>query len=266
MITLHELKRHAAKENIALGSAEKDYALTHLLYGISRLKEKERFIFKGGTALKKVYFPDWRYSEDLDFTVTESYSEDSLTALLERLFSSISGHSGIECTLGSVHMNPGYAMVRVKFLALLRSRNTVKIDLSFNEPVFTRERREILGDYSDKKKSRILVYSLDEILAEKLRSIIERGKSRDYYDVWRLLKFHQDSLEMKRVREIFDKKCEFKGIQPEPGLMFSSWKLRPARDYWSSALAYQVGHLPGFDTVVTELKEMIGSGLKEAKE
>lgn len=266
MITLHELKRHAAKEHIALGSAEKDYALTHLLYGISRLKEKERFIFKGGTALKKAYFPDWRYSEDLDFTVTEPYSTDSLTALLERLFSSISRYSGIECTLGSVHTNPGYAMVRVKFLALLRSRNTVKIDLSFNEPVFTRVRREILGDYSDKKRSRILVYSLEEILAEKLRSIIERGKSRDYYDVWRLLKFHQDSLDLKRVREIFDKKCEFKGIQPEPKVIFSSQKLGAARAYWSKALAYQVEGLPEFDSIVKELKEMIGSLLKEAKE
>lgn len=265
MITLHELKRYAAKEKIALGSAEKDYAITHLLHGVSRLKEKGRFIFKGGTALKKVYFPDWRYSEDLDFTVTGPCSKDSLIALLERLFSIVSDSSGIECTLGSVHTNPGYAMVRVKFLALLRSRNTVKIDLSFNEPVFTREKREILWDYSDKKKSRILVYSLEEILAEKLRSIIERGKSRDYYDVWRLLKFHQDSLDMKRVRDVFVQKCRFKKIQPNLESIFSSQKLESTRGYWSKALAYQVEGLPGFDSVVKELKEMIGSRLKGVK-
>ena len=266
MITLHELKRHAAKESIALGSAEKDYALTHLLYGISRLKEKERFIFKGGTALKKVYFPDWRYSEDLDFTVTEPYSKDALMPILGELFSIVSDSSGIECNLVSVHMNPGYAMVRVQFLALLKSRNAVKIDLSFNEPVFTREQREILWDYSDKKTSRILVYSLEEILAEKLRSILERGKSRDYYDAWRLLKFHRDSLDRGVVRDVFVRKCRFKGIQPDPGQMFSSQNLESARGYWSKALAYLVEGLPEFDSVVKELKEMIDSLLKEAKE
>ena len=32
------------------------------------------------------------------------------------------------------------------------------------------------------------IYSPNEILVEKLRSILQRGKARDYYDVWRLLK------------------------------------------------------------------------------
>ncbi len=30
-----------------------------------------RLAFKGGTALKKCYFADYRFSEDLDFTLTE---------------------------------------------------------------------------------------------------------------------------------------------------------------------------------------------------
>jgi len=32
------------------------------------------------------------------------------------------------------------------------------------------------------------IYSPNEILVEKLRSILQRGKARDYYDVWRLFK------------------------------------------------------------------------------
>jgi len=32
------------------------------------------------------------------------------------------------------------------------------------------------------------IYSPNEILVEKLRNVLQRGKARDYYDVWRLLK------------------------------------------------------------------------------
>ncbi|HBY57294.1 MAG TPA: hypothetical protein DEG96_05475 [Candidatus Atribacteria bacterium] len=29
----------------------------------------ENLVFRGGTALKKIYFPEFRFSEDLDFVV-----------------------------------------------------------------------------------------------------------------------------------------------------------------------------------------------------
>ncbi len=47
---------------------------------------------------------------------------------------------------------------------------------------------EVESNYPDIRRYRAVVYSLEEILAEKIRSILQRGKSRDYYDVWMLLK------------------------------------------------------------------------------
>ena len=45
---------------------ERDYCLSWLLVGLSRSPLRERLAFKGGTALKKCYFTDYRFSEDLD--------------------------------------------------------------------------------------------------------------------------------------------------------------------------------------------------------
>src|SRR4030042_1843958 len=48
---------------------ERDYLLSWILAGISRVDAlRESLVFKGGTALKKCYFGDYRYSEDLDFS------------------------------------------------------------------------------------------------------------------------------------------------------------------------------------------------------
>ena len=51
---------------------EKDYVLGWVLAGIARDEELSRaWLFKGGTCLKKCFFETYRFSEDLDFTVTE---------------------------------------------------------------------------------------------------------------------------------------------------------------------------------------------------
>jgi len=50
----------------------KDYALSYLLAGIARVEElREGLILKGATALKKMYFGDYRFSEDLDFSTRQ---------------------------------------------------------------------------------------------------------------------------------------------------------------------------------------------------
>ncbi len=45
---------------------ERDYCLAWFLVALSRVPLCERLAFKGGTALKRCYFGDYRFSEDLD--------------------------------------------------------------------------------------------------------------------------------------------------------------------------------------------------------
>ncbi len=57
---------------------ERDYCLSWVLVGLSRSPLRDRLVFKGGTALKKCYFEDYRFSEDLDFTLTEETSWEEI--------------------------------------------------------------------------------------------------------------------------------------------------------------------------------------------
>lgn len=78
---------------------EKDYMLGWLLAGMSHNDElSASWAFKGGTCLKKCYFETYRFSEDLDFTLTEAehQDEDFLVSAFREIAEWLYDASGIE--------------------------------------------------------------------------------------------------------------------------------------------------------------------------
>ena len=68
MIDAAIIRTLAAKEKLDPGIIEKDYVLSKALMALSQVDGfQAALIFKGGTALKKCYYRQWRFSEDLDF-------------------------------------------------------------------------------------------------------------------------------------------------------------------------------------------------------
>ena len=65
---------------------------------------RDKWVFKGGTCLKKCYFEEYRFSEDFDLTITEPSHIDA--KFLKKEFSSVSEwiyeDSGIEMPLDSL--------------------------------------------------------------------------------------------------------------------------------------------------------------------
>lgn len=70
MIRNAEITKLAHQEGVGARVIEKDYVLSWLLAAIAESELRNQLVFKGGTALKRMYYPDYRFSEDLDFTVT----------------------------------------------------------------------------------------------------------------------------------------------------------------------------------------------------
>ena len=63
---------------------ELDYLQSWILAAISRVPALgDSLVFKGGTALKKCYFGDYRFSEDLDFSGLDGTpSDDEMDELI----------------------------------------------------------------------------------------------------------------------------------------------------------------------------------------
>jgi predicted nucleotidyltransferase component of viral defense system len=64
------IKRRADEDGLSASAVERDYVLAHALTAISECDRAQQLVFKGGTALRLCHFADYRYSADLDFSLT----------------------------------------------------------------------------------------------------------------------------------------------------------------------------------------------------
>jgi hypothetical protein len=151
--------------------------------------------FKGGTALRRCYFGDHRFSEDLDFTLQQPVPFEEIRARLERVYAAVHEQSGITFAFDREdprqHAN-SYTFY-LSYTGPLPRGSNVKVDITINElVVFPLAERVILRGYeefSDLPENRsLLVYSLEEIATEKTLALADpaRNEPRDLYDLWQL--------------------------------------------------------------------------------
>ena len=70
MILKSEIIKIAHAKGVKTETIDIDWILGHFLNAMFCQEEvQQNFVFKGGTCLKKCYFGDYRFSEDLDFTL-----------------------------------------------------------------------------------------------------------------------------------------------------------------------------------------------------
>lgn len=259
MISRAELQRLANREKVALGVLEKDYVLTEVLKALSQVPTlKELLVFKGGTALRKVYFADWRYSEDLDFTVKHDLKQEELRQELGKWYEQTEVLSRIRLTMKMLHKPNGYARVRTQFIGPLAYPGMIFMDFSFDEPLcLDPDNREVLAAPFPSEGQKVLSYPLEELLAEKMRSLLERGKSRDYYDVWRLFKEKPLDLDLKLLVTVLLKKLAHKGLTISGIHDFIPRDNGVLKRYWEKELEQQIISIPSLDEVIEELSYML---------
>lgn len=259
MISKADLQRLAKREKVGLGVLEKDYVLTEVLNSLSQVASlSEILVFKGGTALRKTFFADWRYSENLDFTVKHDMKEQEFRQSLDEWYSKVEQISQIRLATKMLHKPNGYARVRAQFTGPLAYPGMIFMDLSFDEPLcLAPEARPILSQPFLSEGQTVLTYRLEELLAEKIRSLMERGKSRDYYDVWRLLKEKYNLIDFKILGQVLTKKLEHKNLVCTGINDFLPKDTGTLKQYWASELEPQIIQLLSLDIVLPEIENLL---------
>ena len=231
---------------------EKDYVLGWLLYGLANDPD---LVFKGGTALSKIYFPKlWRLSEDLDFSVVKGGLEERLKNI-GSVLAVVKRKSGIELALKSSHINPAYLQLKIQYKGVL-DRNWIKVDVTTDDLVDSPAIKTVPLEYSDYVPFKVRVESLEEIFASKLRAVLERKKCRDFFDLWKLTKMKFDK---RKIEIVFANKCAIKGIESR-GLrhVFTSDLEKTLKPYWERELGRLVYPTPDMDAVLADIKKGIG--------
>ena len=201
MIREAELRRYAANQGIDPMILNLDYALGWFLaafYTANNLGDHLRF--KGGTCLRKAYFPEHRFSEDLDFTATSSISSQQLEAWVERATRWSTESGGPDFLVArprfeetSDGLGAETLQARIYFRGPLRfggSPQAIRLDITRKEVlIFPVEMRPLIHPYSDVVslgQIALPCYPLAEMLAEKIRAIGGQRRfaiSRDIYDI-----------------------------------------------------------------------------------
>jgi predicted nucleotidyltransferase component of viral defense system len=246
---------------------EKDYVLGWLLWGIATDPTLgESWIFKGGTCLKKCYIETYRFSEDLDFTVLAGgpHTPDDIRPLIDSVLARIYDVSGVDfsgrppamrarpdglSTEGSVY----YVGPRAQVASPAR----IKLDISANEtvvrpPVF----RDIGHPYPDAlpAPAQVRCYSFEELFAEKLRAMAQRGRPRDLYDVINLFRRNDLRLYPNQIHAALADKCAVKNIViPTADTIMTDQRRSELETDWLHMLGHQLPVLPPLGPFLEEL-------------
>jgi predicted nucleotidyltransferase component of viral defense system len=271
MISRGDVQQRVTEWGLSEEVIEKDYVLGWLLWGIGTDPVlADAWIFKGGTCLKKCWLETYRFSEDLDFTVLPggAVQEDDVVRALRSLLIRVGEASGIDFAVRDpvVRMRPSgqSAEVRVYYRGprMSRQATSVKFDLSAEERVVRPHvLRSISHPYPDSfpTEEGVRCYSFEELFAEKIRAMGERGLSRDLYDIVNLYRRHDLRLYPDAVRAALVDKCEAKGV-PVPTLTsLDDASRRPQLEsQWANMLGHQLQKLPPVEQFLGELPHLFG--------
>lgn len=263
---------------------ERDYVLSWLLAGVSQVEAlRDTLVFKGGTALEKCFFGDYRFSEDLDFTgignvPTGDKMERAIQQLCEVATSLLDEYAPVDfiCeryTERDPHPGGQEAFtIRVRLPWQRVPQTRVMIETAVDEELLMpAQKLPIIHEYGEPLEAQIQVYVLEEIVAEKLRAILQhakelrergwsRSRARDYYDIWRVLGAYGNHLQLSGFSSFLRAKCRIREVSFSGAAdFFDEAMLGYVEKTWAKWLGPLVPGLPAFDTVIGELRPRITS-------
>lgn len=200
----------------------------------------QTLVIKGGIVMSLVHNSE-RYTSDLDATsignihqLTPENLESDLTSYLKA--SEIEIGYGLAFKIHSIKPQPRdfteakYPAYKVKIgfayqnnnkeMAKLENKQSpsiIEIDISFNERIDIEDTETIQLNES----KNILCYSLEQIIAEKYRSLLQqpvrkRNRRQDVYDIYHLLSLHSEYLNQNEVKKsVLDK---LKNLSQDKGI------------------------------------------------
>lgn len=273
-----------AHPTIDWGLIEQDYALTWMLIGMIHIPDlANNLIFKGGTCLKKCYFGEYRFSQDLDFSVIGPLPQGKLLEC--RLIEAAAYVTDTTKNLGynlefSVQRytekkphpeNQEAFTVAVHYPWQREPLTKIMVEITISEIVYLpAQSQALIHHYPDMPALTIKAYAIEEIISEKISALLgfnkklhERGwgrsRARDYYDLWRI--FYGDlPIQTDLISSLVEKKCARKGVIFRGyDDLFGEKLMRDLEKSWRMWVKPLVPILPDKQEVIEDLRHFLES-------
>lgn len=261
MISTAELHRAAVQQSLRFDQVEKDHVILWVLGALTASSGGSTdWVFKGGTCLRHCYYAGYRFSEDIDFSCLGGTDNVATSvAKLEQAARQVREQSGLMLALKPARWSAGQEQLEIGLEysrggARRQALPAVIVHLTFDEPVITPiEVRDVVPPYSDLESFRVACYSKIEIVAEKLRALIQQQEKwprpRDLYDLWFILCRQREPMLSHELRGLFERKCEIRGVAPDPQRLVSAELREWNRNAWGSQLLPTLKDGPDYDVV-----------------
>ncbi len=268
MIKPQEISKLANTEGVRQQQIEKDYIISWVLWGIYNNDTlKNALIFKGGTCIRKVHVEDYRFSEDIDFTLKpameQTISDSEIYNAFDEVFAEIKEAANIDLSIPEnskeIHESDSIKFF-VEYVGPLGGRGDhIKTDISRGEKLeFNVEQRKMLNRYSDLiEEGEIIIqsYSLKEIVIEKMAALMGRTIPRDLYDFEYLT--NTRGIELQDVLYEFQHKAEHKGYNPAEFVQKVTEKEQILDKAWTKNLSHQIRGLRKFRDVWRDFNKQL---------
>ena len=274
------LHTDARQRGVRQDIVEKDYALSYLIAAIAGTDGLgDQLALKGGTALKKLFYPEFRFSEDLDYSTLRPGQSAGIEETMETAIRRMSGllyergpfqvHHEV-LVLKQPHPGQQAAyLVHVQFPGQRQALCRLKVEITVDEPLLLPvEERHLLHGFGEDLPVAVNSYTLKEIVAEKLRALLqshqrlrERGWGasrvcRDYYDLWWILQ--QEGRMDGVVPDLVDQKCDVRSVSYEsPEDFLNPELLTVAKREWNQQLAPFVPNAPSVEQLLADVSPLI---------
>lgn len=233
MIDKNEIEKKADSFQINTSDVQRDYVFGWILAGMYQHSQlKDKLVLKGGNCFRKAYFEDTRYSTDLDFSCKTNISRDFLHAEFNSICDYISAETDIEFDKDRTKVKRKKRIdpkilaydVNLYFNNFYGKQGTMPISVDFDVTEFDRiylpvQERDLIHPYSDADKceAKIRCVKLEELLASKLKCLLQRIHIVDLFDyVYSTFIKNRYDVRRSEILGVFFKKTIYESV---PGIV-----------------------------------------------
>lgn len=274
MIDKGEIDSKSEELGVHVSNVQRDYVFGWLLSGLFQPDNplRDRLVLKGGNAFRKAYFENARFSNDLDFSTEVELPENVLRDGVTHACAYAKAGSGVEflvdqSRLGTRSLAEEESTLyeaRVYFKSFYGEENlTLKVKLDVKEfdriflPVQTRRLIHAYSDH-DRCQGELRSLKLEELLASKLKALLQRQHSPDLYDFVYSI-FIQKTLDVAR-REIITTFLKKTIYEPTPQVARSlllELPFQTLRGLWNEYLVCPKISIISFDDAESSFRSSI---------
>ena len=202
-------KELAAKSGLTQLELYQRFMFERILERISLSKYNNNFILKGGLLLSAMLGIESRSTRDMDISVKGiDVSEEKMVQILNEILS-LNIDDGVRfevVDVTDIRADDEYGGNKYHIVGKLENlKVALEIDISTGDEITPRELNYKYISLFEDKKIEIDAYNIETILAEKIQTILVRGKyntrMKDYYDIY----FFLTKLKNEINQEIFKK-------------------------------------------------------------